>query len=207
MLPFREGLGKDISNLVISRYILQLHCSSLNPITDEVIPDLNVLWPIVKHWIIIELNATLIIAINDSRSKMSTKQPHQQLAKPNSLTTSLTCYHVLRLCRAQRRWLLLPAEPGNNRQPQSKTTRTSALPVTSTTFLVRIWVPHKSKSISPNIMQSIVYHTCNVPHHMFRGDPVHSSWLHHELIESVHCKTQIWSSANQIQQGPYQLTI
>ena len=97
MLPFREGLGKDIINLIISRYVLQLHRSSMNPITDEVVPDLNVLRPVVKHRILKELNATLIIAINDSQSKLSTKQPHQQLAEPNSLTTGLTCCHVLRL--------------------------------------------------------------------------------------------------------------
>ena len=43
MLPFREGLGKDISYLVISRYIRQLHGSPLNLISDEVVPDLDVL--------------------------------------------------------------------------------------------------------------------------------------------------------------------
>ena len=77
MLPFREGLGKDINNLVISRNILQLHRSSLNQFTDEVVPYLNVLRPIVKDRILRELNATLVIAIDDSRSKLVTKQPYQ----------------------------------------------------------------------------------------------------------------------------------
>ena len=77
MLPFREGLGKDISDLVISRNILQLHRSSLNLFSDEVVPDLNVLRPTVKHQILRELNATLIIAIDYSQSKLPTKQPHQ----------------------------------------------------------------------------------------------------------------------------------
>ena len=43
MLPFREGLGKDINYLVISRNILQLLRSSLNPVSDEVVPNLDVL--------------------------------------------------------------------------------------------------------------------------------------------------------------------
>ena len=77
MLPFREGLGKDISYLVISRYILQLYCSSLNPVSDEVVLDLDVLRPITKHKILRELDATLIITIDDRRSQSSTKQPHQ----------------------------------------------------------------------------------------------------------------------------------
>ena len=77
MLPFREGLGKDISYLVISRYILQLYRSSLYPVSDEVVHDLDVLQPIMKHGILKELDATLIIAIYDSRSQLSTKQAHQ----------------------------------------------------------------------------------------------------------------------------------
>ena len=77
MLPFREGLGKDISYLVISRYIRLLHGSPLNPISDEVVPDLDVLRPIMKREILRELDATLIIAIDDPRSELSTKQPHQ----------------------------------------------------------------------------------------------------------------------------------
>ena len=77
MLPFQEGLGKDINYLVISRYILQLYGSSLNPISDEVVPDLDVLRSIMKQGILKELNATLIIAIDDCRSQRSTKQPHQ----------------------------------------------------------------------------------------------------------------------------------
>ena len=77
MLPFREGLGKDISYLVSSRYILQLYCSSLNLVLDEVVPDLDVLRPIMKHGILKELDATLIIAIDDRWSQLSTKQPHQ----------------------------------------------------------------------------------------------------------------------------------
>ena len=89
MLPFREGLGKDINNLVISRNILQLHSASLNPISDEVVPDLDVLQPNVNHRILRELNATLIIAIDDSRSLRTTKQTHQLLVKPNGLTTSV----------------------------------------------------------------------------------------------------------------------
>ena len=68
MLPFWEGLGKDISCLVISRNILQLHHSSLNPVSDEVVPDLDVLRLIVKHRILRELDATLIIEMYDSRS-------------------------------------------------------------------------------------------------------------------------------------------
>ena len=66
MLPFREGLGKDINYLVISRNILQLQRSSLNPVSDEVVLDLDVLRSIVKHRILRELDATLIITINTS---------------------------------------------------------------------------------------------------------------------------------------------
>ena len=68
MLHFRGGLGKDINYLVISRNILLLHLSSLNLVSNEVVLDLDVLRPIMKHRILRELDAALIIAIYDSRS-------------------------------------------------------------------------------------------------------------------------------------------
>ena len=64
MLAPWKRLRENVRHLLISRYILKLHCSLLNPITYEVIFDLYVFSPVMKYWILREFNATLLIAIN-----------------------------------------------------------------------------------------------------------------------------------------------
>jgi hypothetical protein len=73
MLAPWQGLGENICNLIICRNVLQLNCPSLNPVTDEVVPDLNRLRPVMKHWILREFYATLIITVNHGRSHLLTK--------------------------------------------------------------------------------------------------------------------------------------
>ena len=77
-----KRLHRDIYNLLIRRNVLQCHSSSLNIITDEMVPDLNVLRPVMKHWILRELNATMIVAVDHRRPKLLIKQIYQKLAKP-----------------------------------------------------------------------------------------------------------------------------
>ena len=73
MLAPWQGLGENICYLVIYRYILQPNCPSLNPVTNEVVPDLNMLRLVMKHWILREFYANLIITVNDSRRHLLTE--------------------------------------------------------------------------------------------------------------------------------------
>ena len=68
-----QGLGENICYLNICRYILQLNCPSLNSVTNEVVPDLNMLRLVMKHWILREFYATLIITMNQGRSHLLSK--------------------------------------------------------------------------------------------------------------------------------------
>ena len=75
--------------------------------------DLNVLLlrPVMEDWILRELNANLIVAVNHHRSKFFIKQIYQQIVKPQSFATSLIGCHVLSLGRTQSKGLLLPTKP------------------------------------------------------------------------------------------------
>ena len=42
-LHSRQRLGENVRNLLISRYIMELHCSLLHHVSDEVIFDLNMI--------------------------------------------------------------------------------------------------------------------------------------------------------------------
>jgi hypothetical protein len=55
-----QCLGENICHLLISLYVIKPHGSSLHTILDEMIPDIDVLATIMKHWILKELDATLI---------------------------------------------------------------------------------------------------------------------------------------------------
>jgi hypothetical protein len=44
-LPFNQGFGQDICNLLICGNKLKLHCPLLDPISNEVISDLYMLGP------------------------------------------------------------------------------------------------------------------------------------------------------------------
>jgi hypothetical protein len=61
-LPFK-GFGENVCNLLICGDILELDCSLLDPISDEVIFDLNMLGPVMEYWILIEFDTTLIIIV------------------------------------------------------------------------------------------------------------------------------------------------
>jgi hypothetical protein len=96
-LPFCQGLGQNISYLLIYGNIVDLHCSLLNPISYEVIFDLYVLGPIIKHYILRYFDTTLIILVNIYGFQLLIKQSCKQLSKPDGLTASSTTCHVFYL--------------------------------------------------------------------------------------------------------------
>jgi hypothetical protein len=51
LLP-RQRLGENVHNLLIYGYVLELYCSLLYHVSDEVISNLNVLRPVMKYWIV-----------------------------------------------------------------------------------------------------------------------------------------------------------
>jgi len=51
-LHSRQRLGENVCNFVICGYVLELHYSLLHHVSDEVIFDLHVLQPVMKHWIL-----------------------------------------------------------------------------------------------------------------------------------------------------------
>ena len=62
-----KGLGEDVRHLFSCRSVTILYSSLLDTVSDKVISDINMLWPIMKHWILRELDATLIIAHDPCR--------------------------------------------------------------------------------------------------------------------------------------------
>ena len=61
-----QCLGENICHLLISLYVIKPYDSSLYTISDEMIPDIDVLATIMKHWILGEFDATLIVTVNQS---------------------------------------------------------------------------------------------------------------------------------------------
>lgn len=60
--PLDRGL-ENVCNMLVCGYALELQCSLLHHVSDEVIFDLNVLRVVMKYWIVRNLDTTLIITI------------------------------------------------------------------------------------------------------------------------------------------------
>jgi hypothetical protein len=73
MLSPWQGLGENFFHLLINRNIMKLNHPTLNPVSNEMILDLNVLRPIMKHWILREFDTTMIITVNECRRQLLTK--------------------------------------------------------------------------------------------------------------------------------------
>ena len=56
------SLGEDVCHLLSYGSVTQLYSSSLDTVPDKVTSYINMLRPIMKHWILRELDATLTIA-------------------------------------------------------------------------------------------------------------------------------------------------
>ena len=73
MLPSSQIIHENLCYLLISRNVLQLQKSFLNIVFDEVVSDLNVFRPIMKHWILRDPDTTLIVTVNDNGPQLLTK--------------------------------------------------------------------------------------------------------------------------------------
>jgi hypothetical protein len=74
---FHQRLREDVCNLLICRYILLLHCPLLHAVTDEAVLDFYVFQFVMKHRIVRELNATLVVTVNQGNFQLLIKQPHE----------------------------------------------------------------------------------------------------------------------------------
>ena len=72
-LPFHQGLGENVCNLLIYGNILELDNFLLDPVLDEAIFDFIMLGLVMEHWILKEFDTTLIIAVNHRRGQLLTK--------------------------------------------------------------------------------------------------------------------------------------
>ena len=73
-LSLDQGLGENVCQLLLCRNILNLNCSLLHYVPDEMVSNLNMLRPVVRHWILREFDATLVITVDHCRLKLLTKQ-------------------------------------------------------------------------------------------------------------------------------------
>ena len=91
----RKLLRQDICILILRGNLLQQHNAPLNTIFEMVVPDVNMLGPVMEYWINREFYATLVIKMYHRQIHMMTKQTKNYLPHPDRLTCSLTGYHVL----------------------------------------------------------------------------------------------------------------
>ena len=73
MLAPWERLRQNVFYLLIRGNVLEPYNFLLDPISDEMILDADVLGPLMKHRILRELNAALIVTMNNRRPQLKIK--------------------------------------------------------------------------------------------------------------------------------------
>lgn len=91
-----QCLGQNISCLLY-RHALESDFTHLNTISNMMVLDLNVLGAVMKHWIVREIDVTLIIIVYDCGLQFLTEQPNKWLHQPYGLPSRQAGSHVLGL--------------------------------------------------------------------------------------------------------------
>ena len=73
MLAPWERLRQNVCYLLIRRNVLEFYNSLLDPISDEVVFDTDMLGHLMKHRILCELNTALIVTMNHCRPQLKIK--------------------------------------------------------------------------------------------------------------------------------------
>ena len=124
----------------------------------------------------------------------------QQLSKPYGFTTSETSCNIFRFYSVERNIVLLPTYLWDHNWPQTETSSWSALSIWDTSFLIRICIMIQSKVMISGIIDTIVYHTFQVPHHMIYNYQVNMFGINHILNQIVHNKAYIRLNIRHIHQ-------
>ena len=69
-----ERLRQNVCYLLIRGNVLRFYNSLLDPISDEVVSDTNMLGPIMEYRILRELNTTLFVSLYHCRTQLQIKQ-------------------------------------------------------------------------------------------------------------------------------------
>ena len=72
---FAKCLGENVCHLLICLYVLQPNGPPLNTISQEVVPDVYMLAPVMEHWILKQHDGTLIITMNYCSLQLTLEQP------------------------------------------------------------------------------------------------------------------------------------
>jgi hypothetical protein len=59
----RQRLGENVHNFIICGYVLEIYCSLLYHVLDEVTFDISMLRLVMKYWIFQNIDTTLIITV------------------------------------------------------------------------------------------------------------------------------------------------
>jgi len=68
MLLSSQDLGEDVSNLILCADISKINLTYQDLLPDEVIMNLNVFHPCMKHWVPSQLNTAKVITMYDNLS-------------------------------------------------------------------------------------------------------------------------------------------
>jgi hypothetical protein len=89
MLLNSQDLGEDVNNLILCADINKINLTYQDLLLNEVIMNLNVFRPCMKHWVLSQLNTAKVITIYDNLSL------HMHPKSPSSLRNQATSHAAI----------------------------------------------------------------------------------------------------------------
>jgi hypothetical protein len=99
MLFSYQPLCENVSKLVASGHVGELDVSRSNPLMQEMVPQVDVLRPVVELWVPRDSNCRLVVDVKSDRGRCVDAKFIKESLKPDSLFSSMSNSYVLSFSR------------------------------------------------------------------------------------------------------------
>ena len=114
----RERLGESVCSVVLRRYVLHLHHSFVNLLTDEEVLDVDVLGTLMLGSRVLDDGDRALVVLEDERRSLRTMEIGKKTTKPDGLLRGMAESHELRFRRRKGNSLLTLGLPTDGRPTQ-----------------------------------------------------------------------------------------
>jgi hypothetical protein len=203
-----KGLGEQIRKLVLSIDVARLEAPFLHAVSDEVVPQPDVLVPFINNGVLYQGQSGLAIHLEFHRSSVSAEEITKQSNKPERLSRSGRGYYVLGLAAGQGRHLLLDRLLANEALAEEEEDHTRALASVDVTGVIIVAVPDKvCLPRAPRVVEAVFESPCNIV-----DDSLHSLLMRrrrslHEPTNVTDRECQVRLCVGEIAKAPHKTPI
>jgi hypothetical protein len=198
----RQRLHQDISDLLLSADVLNVHPPISNALSNKVEPNINMLAPIMEDRVLTKGYSRLAIHLELKWRAPLALQLGEQPCKPDALTGRCRSHDILCLAGRQRDDLLLLGLLGYRARSEVEHHTGGAFPCINVTTHVGVAVPEHPQLLATTL---VVAAELNCAHDIARDELNHVEVFGgggiHKAAHIAHCECDVWPGVHQIPQA------